>query len=764
MLSNVTRALVRTGTAVAVLALGLLVSAADATQPADVLVDMSRAAAGPVTEVAFEFGSNELHDIFVADGIDRARESGLDSVRVWLGHRFLTAAVHGTNAFDLDWEQLHHYVARVLAAGATPHVSFVAPPAWIPAADGRPSSHHESETLGPMGAQAYGEYVAEAIGQLHARFGEPALDWRYVIWNEPNNHQNAGRTYACGSGEAYAVLFNEARAATDRRFGPGRIALGGPSLDAIDTGATLNAGGQPVCGAQPDLDWRAYLASVDARVPFDFITWHWYGMFEIGRASPHETLTNRLQWFERRVALITELAAGRPHFVEEINYNGDLAADPLIDTQVNAAFLASATLRSVRQGASGIMVYKGTRGPGGLAPRGEPDFGLWSSAPDVPPTPAYRALQLLRRVIVDGGRLAHVEVRPSDVDALALVRGEDAALVLVNLSDQARDVRIAGLPAGPAIHTDDVAQWRTDWFDGETLMLRAHAVAVISPAAAGLATMPVVAEGAAAYSAAAATLSCAACHGVDGQDGPAPAIRGVASATFDAAHAANVPNADAIAAFLAGLAASTHTFGGQVTDEAGIPIEGAMVLADFGAFGRAALSDAEGQFWLSAALGDAGPLAVVPTLSAVHPDFRAADRPTTRTARSLNHTDVVFELASAPSGAERPLLASAHVVPHTGQGIPAGVWTVGVATAGDDLSVWAVHRASGRAVRLQRVDQHSYGLFRARIGALDPPANERHWTFVAVAPDGAASRFNDFREALPAVGWLGPSSGLSVSV
>ena len=419
------------------LVVGLLLAAADAAPPADVVVDLDRAASGTVTEVDFDFGTNELHDLFMGGSVDRARELGLDSVRVWLGHRFLSTAVRGASAADMDWEFLSDYVARVLAAGAEPMVSFVAPPAWIPAATGHPSSQHESETLGAEGAQAYGEYVAEAIGRLHARFGNQALDWRYVIWNEPNNHQNAGGTYACGTGEAYAVLFNEARAATDRRFGPGRIALGGPSLDAIDSGATLGADGQPICGAQPDLNWQSYLTQVDARVPFDFITWHWYGMFQIGQASPHEALVNRLDWFERRVRLITELAAGRPHIVEEINYNGDLAADPLIDEQVNAAFLASATLRAVRQGASGIMVYKGARGPDGLTPRGEPDFGLWESDPAVEPAPAYRALQLLRRVIVDGATLADVEVRPADLDAMALARGEDAALILVNLSDAA---------------------------------------------------------------------------------------------------------------------------------------------------------------------------------------------------------------------------------------------------------------------------------------------------------------------------------------
>ena len=271
----------------------------------------------------------------------------------------------------------------------------------------------------------------------------------------------------------------------------------------------------------------------------------------------------RWQWFERRVRLITELAAGRPHFVEEINYNGDLAADPLIGTQVNSAFLASATLRAVRQGASGIMVYKGTLGPGGRTPRGEPDFGLWSSAPGVPPAPAYRTLQLLRRVIVNGSTLAHVEVRPSDVDA-ALVRGEDAALVLVNLSDQARDVRIAGLPAGPAVTT-----WPSGAQTGLTAR-RSRCGRTLSPssATAGLATMPVVAEGAAAYAAAAETLSCAACHGVDGQDGRPPrfaaSIGGIRRGTRG-----QRSKRRAIAAFLAGLTDTTHTYRGQVLDEAG---------------------------------------------------------------------------------------------------------------------------------------------------------------------------------------------------
>ena len=624
-------------------------------------------------------------------------------------------------------------------------VSFVAPPAWIPAASGRPSSQHESETLGAEGARAYGEYVAEAIDRLQTRFGDQALDWRYVIWNEPNNHQNAGRTYACGSGEAYAELFNQARAATDGRFGAGRIALGGPSLDAIDSGATPGPDGRPVCGDRPDLDWQSYLMNVDARASFDFITWHWYGMFEIGQASPYDALVNRLGWFERRVGLITELAAGRPHIVEEINYNGDLAADPLINEQVNAAFLASATLRAMRQGASGIMVYKGTRGADGLTPRGEPDFGLWESAPEVPTTPAYRALQLLRRVVVDGATLAQVEVRPADLDAMALVRGEDAALVVVNLSDQQRQVQVSGLPAGTSIHVDDVAPWRTAWFDGASLTLEPHAVAVVTPTTSTLATLPFVATGAADYAGTARVPSCAACHGLDGSGGPAPDIRGVDRVTFAASHAAAEPGVGSIAPFLAGLADATHTFAGEVTDEDGEPIEDAMVLAEFGAHGQVAFTDANGRFQLSAARGDEGPFGVVPQLFAIHPDFHAAGQPTARTSTSLSQTDVVFELSALASEDGRPLLARAHVVPHTGPDVPEGAWTVGVASAGDDLQVWAVHRASGQAVRLHEVDGHPYGLFHTRVGVTNPPADERHWAFIAVAPDGATSSFKNLR-------------------
>ena len=200
-----------------------------------------------------------------------------------------------------------------------------------------------------------------------------------------------------------------------------------------------------------------------------------------------------------------------------------------------------------------------------------------------------------------------------------------------------------------------------------------------------------------------------------------------------------------VAPFLAGLAAATHAFAGEVRDEDGQPIDGAMVLADFGAHGQVTFTDANGRFHLSAARDDAGPFAVAPQLVAIHPDFLAVGYPTARTATSLSQTDVVFELAASASEDGRPLLANAHVVPHTGPDVPAGVWTVGVASAGDDLQVWAVHRASGQAVRLHEVDGHPYGLFQTRIGAVNPPANERRWAFIAVAPDGATSAFKDFR-------------------
>lgn len=715
--------------------------------PVDVNVHWGRSLPGPVAVVDFEFGSNELHDIFSSGGIARVREAGLDSVRIWLGHRFLTAAVRSPTAFDYDWELLFDYVARVLATGAKPHVSFVAAPAWILAPDGSPSSQHESEVLAPLSARAYGDYVKVAIEHLLARFGEQALDWRYVIWNEPNNHQNAGRTYACGSGETYAALFAEARTATDRRFGAGRVALGGPSLDAIDTGATLDAEGLPVCGGAPDHDWHTYLTGVDARVPLDFLTWHWYGMFQIGRAPPQEVLIERLGWFEDRVRSVTEIAGDRPHYVEEINYNGDLAADPLIDTQVNAAFMASATLRAIRGGASGIMVYKGTRGPSGLTPRGEPDFGLWGGASDVPPTPAFHAIQLLRRVVTNGSRIAYLDVVPNDLDALAVVSDTGSSLVVVNLSGQTRDVRIAGVRASPAVHVDDQGLWRTHWFDGHTIVLRPYGMAVITVDAARLHTIPLVRSGAAAYATNAGDPPCAMCHGFDGQDGPAPSLRGAGAESVGASHAASAPMVADISAFLAGLRDTEHVFAGRVTDTAGTPIADAIIVADFGPFGQSAFTDLDGHYELSVPRGDAGPFSTAPILHALHPEYLSSSRPSRSSASSLSQTEVDFELAAGLLADARPLVASAHVVQHQGPNVSDGIWTVGVATAGAELTVWAVDRGSGRSVRLTPVKDHPFGLFHAQIGALRPPADERTWTFVALVPTGDTSRYV---ELLPA--------------
>ena len=295
------------------------------------------------------------------------------------------------------------------------------------------------------------------------------------------------------------------------------------------------------------------------------------------------------------------------------------------------------------------------------------------------------------------------------------------------------------------MHIDDRAPWRTEWFNGASLMLQPHAVAVITPAASTLPTLPLIATGAAAYAGTARVPSCAACHGVAGDGGPAPAIRGVDRVTVAASHAASASDAGSIAPFLAGLIDATHAFAGEVLDDNGMPIEDAMVLADFGAHGQVAFTDANGRFHLSAARGDEGPFAVVPQLFAIHPDFHAAGHPKARMATSLSQTDVVFELTPNAVEDGRPLLARAHVVPHTGPDVPEGAWTVGVASAGDELQVWAVHRASGQAVRLHEMDGHPYGLFHTRVGVMNPPANERHWAFIAVAADGATSSFKDLR-------------------
>ena len=685
---------------------------------AEVVVDFSQPSSGVAQTVRFELGSNELFDLYIDGGIERSRQLGLDRIRIWLGHRFLGASVRSTQPFDFDWDLLYAFVERVLEAAATPHLSFVAAPAWVPAFDGRPSSQHESEGFDDEGARAYGEYVAETIERLRARFGEQALDWPYVIWNEPNNHQNAGLRYACGDGAAYVALYRAARLATDERFGLGRIQLGGPSLDGIDTGATLDGDGEPRCGATPDWDWETYLRSVDAGADFDFITWHWYGMFLIDETPPQDVLLTRLVWFEDRVWRVSQIAAGRPHYVEEINLNGDLAADPLIYQQVNAAFMASATLRAIRQGASGLVVYKGTRHPSGLSPRGEPDFGLWTSDGGEAPTPAFYALRLLRRFVVDGSRLARTDCQASDLDALALEGPTGRTLAVVNLLDAAREVRIEGIAAGPYVYTDATTSWGTGWFDGQQLSLRAHAVAVITSEALGLTPLPSVARGRQAFQSAAGGAECVSATALDSSQ----------SAGLTACERSD------LAAYLRGLETPPHSFTGVVSDTAGAPIEGAFVLATSGNTARISITGSDGRFSLPAPRGEAVPEAAPPQFTVVHPAYRAAFAPARALAIEPGVTDLAFELEPL-AGQWRPMIAVPHVAP---SGTP-GQWTVGVATAGDDLQVWALDETAEIALRLARVEGHPYGLHQALHCTTDGPADEHSWRTVAIGADGVPS-------------------------
>jgi mono/diheme cytochrome c family protein len=717
---------------------GLLMAGPSVEPPSDVVVDFARPSLGLAQIVDFDFGSNELYDLFVDGGVERARELGIDRVRVWLGHRFLGAAVRSTAEFDLDWELLLGFVQRVLDAGAVPSISFVAAPAWVTAIDGRPSSHHESEKFGNDGVQAYGAYVAEAIDRLRGRFGEQIYDWFYVIWNEPNNWQNAGARYACGDGATYLPLVAEARRAVDARMGAGRIRLGGPSIDAIDTGASLDANGQRRCGNAVDLDWEAYLSAVDTRVPLDFLTWHWYGMFRIGETTPQDVLLTRLTWFEDRVARITRMANGRPHIVEEININGDLAADPLINEQINAAFLASASLRAVRQGAAGLFVYKGTRHPSGRSPDGEPDFGLWTSDPAQPATPAYHALRLLRRALTDGDRIVRTEVAAPDVDALALQGSRGRTLIVVNLSEAPRVVRIQGVSAGPYVVTDAGSAWDQGWFDGRTLTLQPHAVAVVTAESNGLADLPSVAAGRELFAFSQRGPSCMACHGVEGGGGAAPALAGVDRALLSASHAASSTSSlerTDLSAYLRGVGGPPQRYTGVVRDTQGGPVAGALVIAVAGDSGRVTSTDADGRFNLLAPTGDAAPEAAAPRFTVVHPDYRAARQPLTRVPLAPHATEISFKLAPAPD-VDRPLLAVAHLVR---SGLP-GLWTVGVATAGEGLTVWAIDDLAQAAIRLLPVAGHPYGLHRADYSSTDPSPGDRPWRLVAISPDGVTSR------------------------
>ncbi len=706
--------------------------------PPDIVVEFARPSLGLAQIVDFDFGSNELYDLFVDGGVERARELGLDQVRVWLGHRFLGSAVRSTDEFDLDWELLLSFVQRVLDAGASPAISFVAAPAWVTAIDGRASSHHESEKFDSASVQAYGAYVAEAIDRLRGRFGEQIYDWLYVIWNEPNNWQNAGARYACGDGTAYLPLVAEARRAIDARMGAGRIQLGGPSIDAIDSGASFDAEGRRRCGDAPDLDWEAYLTAVDTRVPLDFITWHWYGMFRIGETATQDVLLTRLTWFEDRVARITRMANGRPHIVEEININGDLAADPLINQQVNAAFLASASLRAVRQGAAGLFVYKGTRDPSGRSPGGEPDFGLWTSDAAQAATPAYHALRLLRRALTDGDRIVRTEVAAPDVDTLALQGSRGRTLIVVNLRATTRVVRIQGMSAGPYVVTDAGSAWNTGWFDGRSLTLQAHAVAVVTAESSGLGDLPAVAAGREVFASSQPRPSCMACHGVEGGGGAAPALAGVDRSVLAASHAASsisFRERTDLSTYLRGVGGTAHRYSGVVRNTQGAPIPGAFVIALAGDSGRVTSTDADGRFRLFAPTGNASPEAAAPRFAVVHPDHRAARQPLTRVPLALDATELSFELAPAPD-ADRPLLA----VPHVVRADAPGIWTIGVASAGEELTVWAIDDLAQVAIRLLPVADHPYGLHRADYSVGGPSPGDRPWRLVALRPDGVTSR------------------------
>ncbi len=735
---NVSAALrIRPIATAAAAAIGLLTLAGGGPTP-DIRVDITRASAGAAPSVHFELGSNEIFDLFVDGGVQRGRQLGVDRIRIWLGHRFLGTAVRSTEPFDFDWDALYRYVERVLEAGAVPHVSFIAAPAWVPAFDGRPSSQHESEGFDEVGARAYGEYVAEAIARLNARFGARALDWPFVIWNEPNNHQNAGIRYACGNGDAYARLFRAARRAVDARFGAGRIALGGPSLDAIDTGPTFGADGLRACGDAPDLDWRSYLEAVDAAAGFDFLTWHWYGMFALNETTPQEVLLTRLAWFEDRVRQITELAAGRPHFVEEININGSLQADPLINAQVNAAFTASAMLRAIRQGAAGMLVYKGARAPHGTAPDGDPDFGLWSNEPGGEVTPAFHALRLLRRFVGDGGRLLRVDLGSPDVDALALESGAGRLLAVVNLRDAPRDVWIEGVPAGPVVATDASSPWHTAWFDGRALPMQPHAVAVISSESLGLPPLPSPRLGADRFESSSVGPACAACHGTGGAGALATPLKRVHVSSLATAHPDRPLTAiqrAAIADYLSGGVAVDDVYAGLVRDPAGAPIAGALVLAGSSHSARVAILDTSGRFSIRVPRGEQSPDGLPPTFTVVALEHLSAAAPVSVRTPESSVTELVFELVPI-AGAARPLVAAPHVVPSE----LAGLSKIGVATAGNELVVWAFDTAAGAARRLVPVAGHPFGLFQAHVADGQSGSAQSTWRFVAIDPDGIPSQ------------------------
>ncbi len=695
---------------------------------ADIAVRLDQPSTGFAQSLDFKLGTNEIVDLYRDGGIDRAALFGADLVRVWVGHRFLGAAVGSTPA-DFNWNQLHAFVQRVLDAGATPMVSFVAAPAWVPAADGTPSSQHESERFNAAGVKGYAEYVADAIERLRDHFGPIALTWPYTIWNEPNNHQNAGQHYACGSGAAYAELYAAARAAVAARLGSGVVALGGPSLDAIDTGATLNPDGSRTCGNAPDVDWSTYLRSVDSASYHDFLTWHWYGMHRIGETTSANVLRTRLSWFENRVRSISGIAAGRPHYVEEINFNGDLAVDPLVHAPINGAFLASATLRAVRQGASGLLVYKGTSDPSGRSPRGEPDFGLWSSAIADPPAPAFGVMQLARRFVAGSGRLTRVDVHRPDLDALVVDTDQGPRAAVVNLSPSHRTVRVSGLPAAPTVAVSGETAWTLSWFDGTSVFVPGFGLAVIDGSLAGLPALPTVERGRRTYD-----TQCSSCHGVTPLGALAPGLAGATKAKVDRSHAAALLTHNErinLASFFSGWRAAGRGVTGVVQDANGTPISGALVIGVGFDSGTAAWTDAAGQFELHVS----DPLASVTStprrLIALHADHGVAYAPITQGATSSGPT-ATFAL-HAPTTGQRPVLASTYVVD-----VGNGIHRLGTASAGAS-EIWAVAASGGIARRLASEPGSAFGVRETHIAAADAATAAGNWVVAAIGSNGAAA-------------------------
>ena len=694
----------------------------------DIAVHLDQPSTGFAQSLDFRLGTNEIVDLYRDGGIDRAAQFGADFVRVWVGHRFLGAAA-GSSPAEFEWSRLHAFVQRVLDAGATPMVSFVAAPAWVTAADGTPSSQHESERFNTAGVRGYAEYVADAIERLRDHVGPVALSWPYTIWNEPNNHQNAGQHYACGSGAAYAELYAAARAAVATRFGSGVVAMGGPSLDAIDTGTTLNPDGSRTCGNVPDVDWATYLRSVDSASFHDFLTWHWYGMHRVGETTSAEVLRTRLSWFETRVRLISGIAAGRPHYVEEINFNGDLAVDPLVQAPINGAFLASATLRAVRQGASGLLVYKGTRDPSGKSPRGEPDFGLWSSAIADPPAPAFGVMQLVRRFVAGSGRLTRVDVRGPDLDALVVDTDQGPRTAVVNLSPSHRTVRVSGLPAAPAAAVSGETAWTPGWFDGTSIVVPGFGLAVIDGSLGGLPALPTVERGRRTYD-----TQCSSCHGVTPSGAHAPGLAGAPRAAVDGSHAAGrLTNGERInlTGFLSGWRIAGRVVTGIVQDANGTPISGALVIAAGFDSGTAAWTDAAGHFQLRTSDPLASVTATPRRLMALHADHAVAHAPISLGAIPSGPT-VTFALHAPPTG-QRPALASSYVV-DTGNGI----YRLGTASAGAS-EIWAVAAGGGLARRLAPEPESAFGVRMTHLAAADASTAAGNWVVAAIGSNGAVA-------------------------